>query len=344
MGATAAIGAGLSVVSGLGNASAAKKSADAQKKAIANQNKVDQLNSQLQLLQIKQQRELSRLQDATVTAAETQAFQARLGQLNLQETSNQIALAEAANSTRTQEQLAVAKQQGAETSSLSDAVGQRQQINVALASAIGASADEQKQVIDNLRNMPERDRARAIASIMDVVATGGGENAALAMLTELTGDGGMANVARAEEAGNQKVALANASANATSAQVEANRQATNAGAGLEATDATYAARTAALDAQASKEVADQSFASERLSTTGAYNASQLARGVEASARELSLDASEETTSTGAAIANSTAAAQAGAVRSPGFFDYMAIGANAYTTYTGLKAKSNIMGA
>ena len=91
-------------------------------------------------------------------------------------------------------------------------------------------------------------------------------------------------------------------------------------------------------------MADQAFASERLGATGAYNASGIARSVEGSARELSLNASEETTSQGAAIANATAAAQVGAVRSPGFFDYMAIGANAYTTYTGLKAKTNIMGA
>lgn len=341
MGATAALGAGLSVIGGLGNASAASKSAAAQKKAIENQNQVDQLNSQLQLLQLKQQRSISQLQNTTATAAETQAYLARLGQLDLQETSNQIALAEAKQAAATQEATAAASYMGKEAQSLSESVGQRQQTNQALVQAIGASSEEQRQVIDALREMPEAKRASTIASLMDAAATGGGSNDALAMLTSLV-DQGSGKVLRAEQAGQQKTALANQSAAAQNSQIEANRQATVAGAGLEAADATYGARAAALDAQTSEKVAANAFASERLSTTGAYNASQLARGVEQQAQSLQLNANEEVLTKGAQLSNATAAAQAGAVKSPGFFDYLSIGANAYTTYTNSKTKSNFI--
>lgn len=343
MGATAAIGAGLSVIGGLGNASAASKSAAAQKKAIENQNQVDQLNSQLQLMQLKQQRAISQLQNTTATAAETQAYLARLGQLDLQETSNQIALAEAKQAASTQESLAASKQMGAESQALSESVGQRASTNQALVQAIGASSEEQRQVIDALRDMPEAKRASTIASLMDAAAGSGGSNDALAMLTSLV-DQGSGKVLRAEEAGQQKQALAAQSANAQNSQIEANRQAVVAGAGLEATDATYSARAAALDAQTSGRVAEQAFASERLSTSGAYSASQLARGVEQQGQSLQLDANEEVLNKGAQLSASTAAAQAGAVKSPGFFDYLTIGANAYTTYTNSKSKSNFMGA
>ena len=335
MGATAAIGTGLSVISGLGAASEKNAQAKAQKKAIENQAQIDQLNSQLQLLSLQSQQQVNQVQQQLQSAAESQAFLSRQAQLNVAESQNQLALQQAASQADTQGKLATVQQGDALTKALSQSVEQQGNIANTLTQAIQASSGEQQNVLKQLQAMPERQRASAISSLLDAAASGGGTNQALRALTEVLDGGEVGQVAQATERGANAQLLARNSADAASSEVNANRFALEGQANLQLNDATYQSRTAALDVQTAGQVAGASFASQRTATEGAYNAGLLSRSVSNSAADASFAANKEVLQRGAKLSADTAALQSQAVRGSSFFDYLNVGAGAYSTFTNL---------
>jgi hypothetical protein len=343
MGATAAVGAGMSLIGGISGANQAAKSSAAQKKAITNQARIDQLNSQLQLLSLRNSRSVDELQDTLRTTAENQAYLARLGQIDLAETQQQTQLQAALGQADSERKFAAASEAEATTAALTEATSERSRTGQALTQALGASAEEQQAVLSRLQKMPEQQRAATIQSLLDVAASSGGSNEALRMLADLTDTGvvGEAEAARAAEQQSVLATSARASAAALDAQTTANEKAAVSKAGVDRLGRTFAANTSTLDAQTTAAVGDASFQTERLATTGAKAAGDLASGVERTARGANYSANEDVLKQGARISADTTSAQLNAVRSPGFFDYMAVGANAYSTYTGLGGKTNL---
>lgn len=318
------VSAGVSVLGGLSQASQAKQQAKAQSKAIANQNEIEQLNARLQLVGLKQQQALASVQDELQTAAEKQAYLARLAAIDQQELINQGALAEATLQNTTDSALAAAKQMDTETQALVQATDATSSIGRELTAALRESGGELSGLFEALSKQPEAKRSEFYSSLLDLAASAGGTNEALALLNESTDTREVGRVARATESASTQQATAKASAAALRGSVEANRSALEAQAAVGGQDARYQSSLQALDIQASRKVADAAFASERLSTEGAYKAGTLARGVEQRARTTTAAASEEVLTRGAALSQATAQAQASSIRSPGFFDYLGI--------------------
>lgn len=341
MGAAAPIvGAGLSVVGGLTQANSQRRQADAQKKAIQAQAEVEQLNSRLQLLNINQQQQLAEVQSQLQSAAEKQAYIGRLAAIEQQETYNAMQLSQAGLQARTQEQLAGAQQAEANVQSLQQLVGAEGQIGRELVQAIASSGTDQANLLKRMQEMPDNARASYIANLMDLAASAGGANEALRLLGESTTTTTAGQVSRASEMQGTQAQLAKDSATALRASAEATRAGTLAQAGLQNADATFAARQQALDVQTSGKVASAAFASERTATEAAYQASGLARGVEDSARNASVAVNREVLERGATLSAATAQAQASAVRSPGFFDYVGILGGGATTYMNMGGTGN----
>jgi hypothetical protein len=337
------VGAGLSVIGGISGANQQAKASAAQKKAIQNQSRIDQLNSQLQLLSLRNSKSVDELQDTLRTSAENQAYLARLGQIDLAETQQQTAIQAALGEAEAERKFAAASESEAVTQALLSATEERSRTGAALTQALGASSEEQQAVLSRLQKMPEQQRAATIQSLLDVAASSGGSNEALKLLADLTDSGvvGQAQAARAEEQQSALATQARASAAALEQQTAANQKAAATKAGVDSLGRQFAANTATLDAQTTSRVGDASFQTERLTTTGAKFASDLSGGVERTARSANYAANEDVLKQGAKISADTTAAQLSAVRSPGFFDYLAVGANAYSTYTGLGGKTNL---
>lgn len=322
----------MSVVGGLANAGNQRQQAAAQRKAIEAQSQVEQLNARLQLVNLNQQQALANVQQELQSAAEKQAYIGRLAAIDQQELMNAQALAQAGLQAQTQEQLAAASQSQANVDSLQQLVGAEAGIGRELVQAIAGSGQEQQALVQQFAKMNESDRSAYLSNLLDLAASAGGTNEALRLLNESSSSSALGQVARAEEAGAQKQALAQDSATALRASAEATRSGTLAQANLQALDSSYAAKQQVLDVQTSGSVAKQAFASERTATEAAYQASGLARGVETSARNASTAASKEVLERGASLSAATASAQMQAVRSPGFFDYVGVLGGGATTY------------
>jgi hypothetical protein len=287
------------------------------------------------LLSLQNSRSLDKLNDELRASSENLAYLATQAQISNQETAQAIALDSAESELRVEGALAASDSQGQQTQALLRGTEERSSINNALVQAVGASSEEQQGVLSQLQKMPEQQRASTIASLLDAAASSGGTNAALKMLADLsnTGTTALAQAARAEESQAAKAQAARASASASTNLSLATEGAATTQAQLNQASRENQVALGNLDAATTRRVGEQSFASQRLSTSGAKAASDLASGVERSARSTQLAANEEVLKKGASLSAATASAQAGAVKSPGFFDYLSVGANAVSTYS-----------
>jgi hypothetical protein len=289
------------------------------------------------LLSLQNSRSLDKLNDELRTSSENMAFLATQAQISNTETAQATALSSASSELRVEGALAASDSQSEQTQALLRGTEERSSINQALVQAVGASSQEQQEVLSQLQKMPEQQRAATISSLLDAAASSGGTNEALKMLASLSGTGevAVAKAARAEESQAQKAALARESAQASTNLSTATEGTATTTAKLRESGRANQVALGNLDVDTTRRVGEQSFASQRLSTSGAKAASDLASGVERSARSTQYNANEEVLKRGATLSAATASAQAGAIRSPGFFDYLSVGANAASSYSSL---------
>lgn len=335
MGATAAVGAGISVVGGLANASAKRKQQQAQKAAIASQAKMDSLNSELQLMSLTNQLAIDKRQSLLNQAVEDEAYLNRQFQLDAQQLANQTALEDARIQASAASTSAGLQQEAASIAALQQQTGQDSEIANALATAVGASTQETQAALKGLAAKPERERQLIISNLMNVVAQEGGENKALEMLAELQDTSSVGTIERANEFGDTVVNQADASANAGNKATAAQRALTDTGSVLQADSQRYASATSLLNQDTARTTNKAASEAERIATEASYNASQVNRSLEGSTRDAQYAAQQDLVKQGANLSAQSAAAQARAVGSTGFLDYLGVAAQGAATYRSL---------
>jgi hypothetical protein len=338
MGVTSAIGAGLSVVGGLSQSSQQKQTANAQKKAISNQAEIDQLNSQLQLQSLQNSRATDRLNDEIRAASDNMSYLSTQAQINATETQQATDLARAESSYRVEGMDAATDSRTEQTQALLRGQDERSATANALVQAIGASSEDQQLVLSKLQEMPEQQRANTIASLLDAAASSGGTNVALKMLADLSGTGttALASAARAEESQATKAQLARDSASASTALSLSTEASATTSAKRKQLDRENQVAQGLVDTEATRKVGESSFASQRTSVEGAKESNDRAAEVERLNREAQYSSNEEVITRGAELSASTAKAQTDAVKSPGFFDYAGVAANAASGFLNSK--------
>jgi hypothetical protein len=265
-----------------------------------------------------------------------------MAQLGLQESQNAIALANAKTEATTASAMASAQEGTTNANALQELASSKQSIGNALVDALGASSEDTSRVLGQLQQLNPSERASAISALMDAAASSGGSNAALQLLNEFESSSVGGQVLRAEQMQQTKAAQARTSAAAATAQANAGYGTTTALSAVERANTQYQAGASLLDANTAEKVGEQAFAAERTATSGAYNASQISREVSTAARDLTNTANQEVVSRGASLSSATANAQASAARGAGFFDYLAVGANGFSTYVGLGGNTSFI--
>jgi hypothetical protein len=329
------VGAGISVVGGLANASAKRKQQQAQKAAIASQAKMDTLNSELQLMSLTNQLAIDKRQSLLNQAVEDEAYLNRQFQLDATQLQNTTALEDARIQAQAMEKGAGLQQEATSIGALQQQTNQDSQISQTLASSIGASTQETEAALKGLAALPERQRQQTISRLMDLAATDDGQNLALEMLAELQEQGSVGTVARANEFGDVSIEQADAVANAGKDQSAATRALTDTGSVLQADSQRYQSATSLLDQSTARTTNAAASEAERIATEASYNASQANRSLESATRDAQYAAQQDLLKQGAALSASSSAAQAKAVGSTGFLDYLGVAAQGASTYNSL---------
>jgi hypothetical protein len=340
MGAVSAIGAGLSVVSGISQLGAQQKQAKAQRQMLDKQDAYNKLQAQLQLFQLQNTRKLDELNDVLVDAASKQAYMQTDAGLKIQEQMNAFAASNAMFSGQVQQQQAAVGEKQAQM----DAATQKTDAALrAGAEAIelmsGASSEELSAASATLESlMKGGDRQNAIAQLLDVAASSGGVNQALALLSEsdaFAGNAAEAKLARGGQLTADMVSKGLSASEASKRAVGAQADVGLAGAGLAAETQRFEGRATELDADYARRVAELGFSGQRQANEANYKIGLMQSGIERSSRYLMGKANEEALNQGQALQSDIVAAQRSTIRSPGLFDYLGVGFGAYNTYNQL---------
>lgn len=340
MGATAAIGAGFSVVGGVLGLNQKQKEAKAQRQALDAQEAQQRLQAQLQLFSLKNQRVIDNLQDTLADAAQKQAYLQTDAGLRLQQQMNQLATQNAIFGSQLQAFQGDVSERQAGMQAAGQRSAQEEAAEGALTEAIGGVSNESSQLLNSLLEgigQSKNPRA-ALTTLMDAAAASGGVNEALSMLLDgdLYGAERNANaVARQGAVNEQKISTARNLRGETGKLAGVGEGLALANAGLQNSDVQFNSRMGALDARTSLEVANNTFASQGLANAQNYRTGIMANDIQRKSRYLTSQASEEALATGQALTADTIAAQKNAIGSPGLFDYLGVGLNAYNTYNQL---------
>lgn len=335
MGATAAIGAGISVVGGIASHNQKNRQARAERAAIDSQNKINQLNSQLQLMELENQDILAKRQNLLQQAVDDEAYLNRQFQLNMGQLQNQTALTQAQIDARLGQIQAGVNQTAGEQQALDQRTNADSAVTQALAQTIGVSGQEVQQLANAFSQMPEKERQRSISAIMDLNAMEDGENLALQLLTELEDNGDVGNVNQAIGLNQARVANADAVADASRAE-NAQRQALgNNAAALQGEELRYQADTSLLDANTAERTNAAADASERIALDSQYRSNTVNRELQEQMRSVSSAANRDVLEQGSVLSEQAMDAQRASVSGSGFFDLLSIGGRATNTYTSL---------
>jgi hypothetical protein len=337
MGATAAIGAGLSVVGGLASLNQKQKQAKAQRKLLDQQKRQQQLQADLQLFALKQQQAISDLNDALAEAAARQNFLATDSQLKLQQLVNQNAADNAilaASVENLKDKLVVSKQR---LSAEELKQKQQQQAEQELIAAIKESTDTNnallKQLIDASASKDEQ--RNSLISLLDAAAAQGGINEALSLLLDTDKYDVLRNEFASKRAQEQQ--------NLTLSDKENKAQLTKQLATLLADMGLLEANAQELDSNArlqnlqreaelSKRLSNIISEGKRLANQTNFDVSLLASDIQKKSRYLQQKVNEQALALGNTLSKETLEAQKQLISRPGFFDYANVALGAYNTY------------
>lgn len=335
-----AIGAGLSVVSGIASLGSKQAAANAQQKQLDAQAAQQSLQSQLQLQQLKNQTTVNQLNDALTDATNKTAYlqtqstlaaQQMQTQLNQQNSLFQAGVqGQLANADKTQAYMQAAKQQ----SDARLAAGAE-----ALNTFAGASTEEQQATQSILGSVAKGEQQHtALAAFLDLAASSGGVNNAVAKLAQsglYDAETGAANVNRGEEGVTLIQQLAQQAKQGTVGVADAQSNIARSQADISAANAGYQTTQAvnATNAQATESTAG--YAAQNAANDANFNIGLLSNQFQRDSRYLSTSAQEEAISKGAVLQQQAFQAQSDAIRSPGLFDYATAGLSGYSTYNSL---------
>jgi hypothetical protein len=334
MGAVGAVAAGVSAVGGLISLSNQQKQARAQRKAIDAQKKQQQLQADLQLVAIQNQRLLDDMQDALENAARQQAFVQTDAALRMQEQLNALSVENAKFVANLDLIKSRFNEQKTQLKAEEKALKEKQRADaefISALSATNAAYDNQvKAVLNSLQQ--DTNQRQALLALLDAGAAKGGINEALLTLLDTASPENEFEVARAAELVGTKSSKLKAIRDSTYAMEDAEKTLFKDTASLDRVLADYAAKQELINATAAGDVAANAFRSQRLANQANYNIGVLANEVARQSRYLQSQLNEEVLKQGVALSADTLEAQKRAIRTPGFFDYLALGLNAYNTY------------
>jgi hypothetical protein len=334
MGAVGAVAAGVSAVGGLVSLSNQQKQARAQKKAIDAQKKQQQLQADLQLVAIRNQRLLDEMQDALEDAARQQAFLQTDAALRMQEQLNALAVENAKFVANLDLLKSRFNEQQTQLKAEEKATREKQKADEELISALGQTNAAYANQIQALLNSLQQNtnQRQALLALLDAGAAKGGINEALLTLLDTASPENEFEVARAGELVGTKAAKLKAMRDSNVAMADAEKTLVQNTASLDRVLADYKANQDLINATAAGDVAANAFSYQRLANQANYNIGVLANEVARQSRYLQSQLNEEVLKQGVALSADTLEAQKRAIRTPGFFDYLALGLNAYNTY------------
>lgn len=341
MGVTAAIGAGLSVAGGVVGLNQQQKQANAQKKMIEAQEQQQRLQAQLQLFALRNQRLVDKLQDTLQDAAQKQAYLQTDAALKIQEQLNTLATGQAIFQHKMNLLKADVQERLAEMQTRAEESNAKQQAAAQFLQVLGSGEKDSQQFVESLiDNISKSDNARTVlASLLDVAAaSGGGVNETLQMLLsngEFEGVRNAAALARQDEIRRLTNSRAESIRDANMALADVNADLAMANATAQGDNARYLSRLGILDAATAQATAGAAFNAQRLANEQNYRTGIMSNELVRSSRYLQSLANEEALQQGQMIASDTLNAQKSAIRSPGLFDYLGVGLNAYNTYNQL---------
>jgi hypothetical protein len=334
MGAVGAVAAGVSAVGGLVSLSNQQKQARAQRKALDAQKKQQQLQADLQLVAIKNQRLIDEMQDALEDAARQQAFLQTDAALRMQEQLNALAVENAKFVANLDLIKSRFNEQQTQLKAEEKATREKQRADEELISALGqtnaAYANQIKALLNSLQQ--DTNQRQALLALLDAGAAKGGINEALLTLLDTASPENEFEVARAGELVGTKAAKLKAMRDSNVAMADAEKTLVQNTASLDRVLTDYKANQDLINATAAGDVAANAFRSQRLANQANYNIGVLANEVARQSRYLQSQLNEEVLKQGVALSADTLEAQKRAIRTPGFFDYLALGLNAYNTY------------
>jgi len=334
MGAVGAVAAGVSAVGGLVSLSNQQKQARAQRKAIDAQKKQQQLQADLQLVAIRNQRLLDEMQDALEDAARQQAFLQTDAALRMQEQLNALAVENAKFLANLDLLKSSVNEQQTQLKAEEKAIREKQRADEELISALSqtnaAYANQIKALLNSLQQ--DTNQRQTLLALLDAGAAKGGINEALLTLLDTASPDNEFEVLRAGELVGTKAGKLKAIRDSTSAMADAEKTLVQNTASLDRVLADYKANQDLINAMAAGDVAANAFKSQRLANQANYNIGVLANEVARQSRYLQNQLNEEVLKQGVALSADTLEAQKRAIRPPGFFDYLALGLNAYNTY------------
>jgi hypothetical protein len=334
MGAVGAVAAGVSAVGGLISLSNQQKQARAQRKALDAQKKQQQLQADLQLVAIKNQRLIDEMQDALEDAARQQAFLQTDAALRMQEQLNALAVENAKFVANLDLIKSRFNEQQTQLKAEEKATREKQRADEELISALGqtnaAYANQIKALLTSLQQ--DTNQRQALLALLDAGAAKGGINEALLTLLDTASPENEFEVARAGELVGTKAAKLKAMRDSNVAMADAEKTLVQNTASLDRVLTDYKANQDLINATAAGDVAANAFRSQRLANQANYNIGVLANEVARQSRYLQSQLNEEVLKQGVALSADTLEAQKRAIRTPGFFDYLALGLNAYNTY------------
>lgn len=335
MGATAAIGAGVQVIGGIASHNQKNKQARAEKAAIASQQKINKLNSDLQLLELENQQNMSQRQSLLQKAVEDEAYLNRQFQLDAVQLQNASAMTQAEIDARLSMQQAQVNQAAGEQRALEQRTSADTAAVQALGKAIGASTQEVQQVTNAFAQRPEKERQRLISNLMDLGAMEDGENLALQMLNELADNGEMGKTQQAIALNDARIDNADALKEASLAENEQRQAIGNTSASIQNEGQQYQAKTGLLDVSTARSTNQAADAAERIALDSAYLSNQASRQLQEQARDVTYAANKDVLEQGAKLSDDAMNAQRKAISGSGFLDVLAIGGQGYNTYRSL---------
>lgn len=338
-----AVGAAVSVVSGIAGISQQNKAAQAQKTALASAQEQQALQAQLNYLSLKQQTYADQLNDYITDATRKLQYQQSQSQLSAQKQMNDLAVANAnfeANLAKSSADLQQMASDNQATRQQSEADNQARQ--QALATQGQATQEQDAQIQSLLKALGEGSNQQAtVANLMDTIAARGGVNEALSLLLNsnaLDAIRAGANIQRGEEVQGQRIQNAQALASSTTALNASDAAVSQGMSAVQATQTKYGADNQIQDANFSQQLANQGFASTQAANDASYSIGLLSDTSNRYSRDYLRQVNQDAILKGAQLQSNVLKAQASAVQTPGFFDYLGVGFNAYNTYNALQPK------
>ena len=334
MGATAAIGAGLSVVGGLASMSQKNKEAAAQKAAIDSQSQIDKLNRDLQLMSLENQQAAAQRQALLNQAVDDESYLNRQFQLDASQMQNSTAMRQAEMEARLATTQAGINQTAGEQQAFDQRIAGDANAVTALAKTLNASTEEVQAAASAFSQKSERERQRIISNLMDVTSEDG-RNEALAMLTELTDTGVVGKADKLTELNDTRVDNAEALKAAGLETNAANQALGNSSAAMQAENQRYQASTSLLDVNTAGRTNEAATAAERIAIESAYNSNKANRSLQQQAQNVTYAANKDVLQQGGKLSEASASAQRNAVSGAGFFDLLSVAGNGINTYKSL---------